>query len=72
MASQKIKVEQATRQLDAMGEQKGAVVASSLAAIGGGGGVAGLDPLTNRLDVANQLLREIRDKTVQNTRNVFG
>jgi hypothetical protein len=72
MAGQKIKVEQAVRQLDAMGDQRGSVVASSLATIGGGGGVAGLDPVTNRLDVANQLLREIRDKTVQNTRNVFG
>ena len=72
MAGKKVKTEQAMRQLDAMGDQRGSVVASSLAAIGGGGGVAGLDPVTNRLDLANKLLREIRDKDVRTTSNIFG
>lgn len=71
-ANREIKKDQAVRMLQAMNDERGTVVASSLAAIGGGGGVYGVDPSGARLDMANRFLKEIRDNTKANVTNKFG
>lgn len=61
LADRQVKTEQASRMLDILGTGVGTTVASSMAAIGGGGGVAGVDAMAGRQEIANKLLREIRD-----------
>jgi hypothetical protein len=70
LADRQIKTDQASRALDLLGSGVGTTVASSMASIGGGGGVAGVDAMVNRQEIANGLLREIRDATKGNVKDV--
>ena len=70
LADRQIKTDQASRALDLLGSGLGSTTASSMAAIGGGGGVAGVDAMVNRQEIANGLLREIRDATKGNVKDV--
>jgi hypothetical protein len=70
LADRQIKTDQASRALDLLGSGIGSTTASSMAAIGGGGGVAGVDAMVNRQEIANGLLREIRDATKVNVKDV--
>jgi hypothetical protein len=60
-ADAQIKFDQANRELDRAENTKGKVVASSMAAIGGGGGVYGLDPSIAKMDKANELAKEANE-----------
>lgn len=62
-ANRQIKIDQANRALDRMESTRGVVVASSMASVGGGGGVYGLDPSLAKLDTANGFLKQIADNT---------
>lgn len=58
----KFSLSQANRLLEEFrGRGSGTVIASSLAKIGGGGNVAGIDPDTRLLERVATLLQEIRD-----------
>ena len=73
MADRDVKVGQAQRAMDQLKAEAGggSVVASSLAKIGGGGGVSGKDPNTRILEKMELLLRDIRDKDKEDVTNVF-
>jgi hypothetical protein len=73
MADRDVKVGQAQRAMDQLKAEAGggSVVASSLAKIGGGGGVSGKDPNTRILEKMEQLLKDIRDKDKEDVTNVF-
>ena len=70
LADRQIKTDQASRALDLLGSGIGSTTASSMAAIGGGGGVAGVDAMVNRQEIANRFLKEIADATKKNVTNV--
>jgi hypothetical protein len=63
LATKEMKISQGERILSKLFEQKGTVVAGSLAAIGGGGGVYGNDPQARALEKATRVLEQIRDNT---------
>jgi hypothetical protein len=62
LAEKSVLMDQAQRKLSELGNGGGNVVASSLAQIGGSGGVAGVDRLVSQQKVTNDLLKQIRDK----------
>ncbi|MDR0532715.1 MAG: hypothetical protein LBH01_02050 [Verrucomicrobiales bacterium] len=62
-ADNQIRLDRANRELARQENFAGKVIASSTAAIGGGGGVGGLDPMVNEQKRTNQLLEEIRRAT---------
>ena len=63
LPTKEMKISQGERILSKLFEQKGTVVAGSLAAIGGGGGVYGNDPQARALEKATRVLEQIRDNT---------
>jgi hypothetical protein len=71
-ADTQVGISQAQRELDRIAEMgDGKIIASSLARIGGGGAVAGTDPVASRIDRSNELLKEIRDLTGNSEGNVI-
>jgi hypothetical protein len=63
MADRDVKTAQAERLMAEMGDNKGSVIASSLAAVGGGGNVSGSDPETKLQERMVTLLEELNDTT---------
>lgn len=72
LANRDIKVGQAQRAMDMLKAEAGgsSVVASSLAKIGGGGGVSGRDPNTRLLEQMRELLKDIRDQEKENVMEI--
>jgi hypothetical protein len=70
LANQAIKADQGGRILDRLMNQKGTVVASSLAQIGGGGGVYGNDPAVNQLQKIVDILKQINDGVRENVEGI--
>ncbi|CAB4159152.1 hypothetical protein UFOVP736_26 [uncultured Caudovirales phage] len=66
LAAKEMKTSQGERMLSKLFDQKGTVVAGSLAQIGGGGGVYGNDPQARALERAVKVLEQIRDNTKEN------
>ena len=66
LAAKEMKTSQGERILSKLFDQKGTVVAGSLAQIGGGGGVYGNDPQARALERAVKVLEQIRDNTKAN------
>lgn len=66
LAAKEMKTSQGERILSKLFDQKGTVVAGSLAQIGGGGGVYGNDPQARALERAVKVLEQIRDNTKVN------
>jgi len=63
LADRDVASSQAARELDKLKSAgTGEIVSSSLARIGGGGGVSGNDPVGRRIDITNELLRKILKK----------
>jgi hypothetical protein len=62
-ANNQIDLDRANRELDRAENTKGTEVASSMAAIGGGGGVYSTDPAVAKLDRSNELLKQIAANT---------
>jgi len=73
LANRDVKVDQAQRAMDTLKAQAGSsnVVASSLAQIGGGGGVSGRDPNTKILEKMESLLTQIRDQEKVDVTGVY-
>jgi hypothetical protein len=64
MAGRDVLAAQAQRELEKLKEAgRGQITASSLARIGGGGAVVGTDPVAQRLDKTNDLLKQILERT---------
>jgi hypothetical protein len=63
LADQQVKLAQAGRLLEQMGSQRQSIVADSLAAVGGGGGVSGVDPSLKVQERMERLLEQIADNT---------
>ena len=69
MANKEVKMNQADRMIADLTGRKGTVVASSLAAVGGGGGVTGRDPELHQLERIAKILEDVRDATKENVDN---
>jgi hypothetical protein len=69
MADKEVKLSQADRLMQSLTGQRGTVVASTLAQIGGGGGVRGTDPQKQLLERIAKILEDVRD---QGKKNVDG
>ena len=63
LADQQVKSGQAARLLERLSGQSATIVADSLAAVGGGGGVTGTDSQTRYLERMVRLLEEVKDNT---------
>lgn len=61
LADREVKTSQAERMIADLGGQKGTIVASSLAKMGGGGGVSGTDTDREVLEKIAKILEQIRD-----------
>ena len=69
MANKEVKMNQADRMMADLTGRKGTVVASSLAKVGGGGGVTGRDPNLHQLERIAKILEDVRDTTKENVDN---
>jgi hypothetical protein len=65
MADQEVKTNQAARLMEQFGNGGATIVADSLAAVGGGGGVAGVDASERHLERMVRLLEQLNDNTKQ-------
>jgi hypothetical protein len=71
MANEDVKRAQAQRIIEQMQGYKGSVIASSLAQVGGGGGVAGTDPSVALQEKMVELLKDIADASKDNVDRVW-
>jgi hypothetical protein len=71
LARDEMKSKQGERILNKLFDQKGTVVAGSMAQIGGGGGVYGNDPQARALEKATRVLKQIRDNTVKTVEDAW-
>ena len=71
LARDEMKSKQGERILNKLFDQKGTVVAGSMAQIGGGGGVYGNDPQARALEKATRVLEQIRDNTVKTVEDAW-
>jgi hypothetical protein len=66
MANKEVKLSQADRMMQSLTGERGTVVASTLAQIGGGGGVRGTDPQQRTLERIAKILEDLRDNSKDN------